>query len=64
MDNDLNNFFVTIEVYEGDKKLYSYTLLKSLLHSIRKCKYPGSPYDVRVIDNTENYRINSKIIKL
>lgn len=63
MDNDLNRFFVNIDIYRGDTKVKSVTVPKSLIHDIfQQYKFPGSQYDVRITDHTGNYRINSKIM--
>jgi hypothetical protein len=63
MDNDLNRFFVSIDIYKGDSKVKSVTVPKSLIHDIfQQYKFPGSQYDVRITDHTGNYRINSKIM--
>ena len=34
MDNDLNSFFLTIDIYEGDNKVKTVTVPKSLIHVI------------------------------
>lgn len=63
MDNDLNKYFVTVDIYKGDSKVKSVTIPKSLIHDMfQQYKFPGSQYDVRIIDHTGNYRINSKIM--
>lgn len=63
MDNDLNKFFVTVDIYKGNEKVKSITIPKSLIHdTFEQYKFPGSPYDVRIIDHTGNFRINSKIM--
>jgi ribosome-associated toxin RatA of RatAB toxin-antitoxin module len=63
MDNDLNKYFVTVQVYKEDQQVNSITMPKSLIHEIvQKWKFPGSEYDVRVVDYTGNYRFNSTIL--
>lgn len=63
MDNNLNRFFVTMEIYEGDTCINSITVPSSLIHDMfQKWKFPGSWFDVRVIDHTGNLRINSTIL--
>jgi hypothetical protein len=63
MDNDLNKYFVTVQVYKNDQQVHSITMPKSLIHEIfQKWKFPGSEYDVRIIDHTGNFRINSVIL--
>lgn len=59
MDNDLNRYFVTLDVYKGTEKVYSTTIPRSLLHTISACKYPGSEFNIRVIDHTGNFRIKT-----
>lgn len=62
MVNDLDKFFVTAVIYEGTTYLKSLTIPKSLIHDvIMKYKYPGSSLNVRIIDNTGVYRINTEI---
>lgn len=64
MDNDLNKFFVTINIFEGENQVHSVSVPKSNIHDVfLKYKYPGSIYDLKVIDHTGNYRINSKIVQ-
>jgi hypothetical protein len=60
MDNDLNKYFVTLNVYKGPEHVYTLTIPRSLLHSIRKCKYPGSEFNISVIDHTGNFRITTE----
>jgi hypothetical protein len=63
MDNDLNSFFLTIDIYEGDTKVKTVTVPKSLIHDIfQQYKFPGSRYDIKVLDHTGNFRIDSKIM--
>ncbi len=63
MDNDLNKFFVTVDIYKGTDKIKSVTIPKSLIHDMfEQYKFPGSMYDVRITDSTGNMRINSKIM--
>ncbi len=62
MDNDLNSYFVTVDVYQGEQKIHSVITPRSLIHDMFQLwKYPSSPYDIRVIDHTGNFRINSAI---
>lgn len=63
MDNDLNKYFVTVDIYKGDNKVKSVTIPKSLIHDMfQQYKFPGSQYDIKIIDHIGNYRINSKIM--
>lgn len=63
MDNDLNKYFVTINIYKGEQQVHSIVSPRSLIHdAFQQWKYPGSPFDVRVIDHTGNFRINSAIL--
>jgi hypothetical protein len=63
MDNDLNSFFLTIDIYQGDTKVKTVTVPKSLIHDIfQQYKFPGSRYDIKVLDHTGNFRIDSKIM--
>lgn len=63
MDNDLNKYFVTMDIYQGEEKIHSVTSPRSLIHTVfSQWKYLGSPYNVRVIDHTGNFRINSVIL--
>ena len=63
MVSDLDNFFVTAVVYKGSTYLKSFTIPKSLIHDIvMKYKYPGSLYEVRIIDKEGIYRINTEVM--
>ena len=63
MDNDLNSFFLTIDIYEGDTTIKTVTVPKSLIHVIfQQYKFPGSRYDIKVLDHTGNFRIDSRIM--
>jgi len=63
MDNDLNKFFVTFLVYKGNTEITTFTVPRSLIHDMfQKWKFPGSQYDVRIIDHTGNFRVNSTIL--
>lgn len=62
MVNDLDKFFVTAVIYEGQEYIKSLTVPKSLIHDvIMKFKYPGSKFDVRIIDKNGIYRINTEL---
>jgi hypothetical protein len=61
--DDLNNYFVTMQIYKGDVQVHSITVPKSMISDMfYKWKFPGSQYDVHVIDHTGNFRINSTIL--
>lgn len=63
MDNDLNKYFVTMQIYEGDVQIHSIEVPRSLIHEMfQKWKFPGSRFNVHVIDHTGNFRINSTIL--
>lgn len=63
MANDLDNFFVKFEIFEDDVKIDEMICPRSLIHLMfAKWKYPGSPYEVKIIDHIGNFRINSKIV--
>lgn len=63
MDNDLNKYFVTFLIYKGHDEVTTFTVPKSLIHDMfQKWKFPGSQFEVRVFDHTDNYRINSEIL--
>jgi hypothetical protein len=63
MDNDLNKFFVTFLIYKGHTEVNTVTVPRSLIHEMfQKWKFPGSQFEVRVVDHTGNYRINSEIL--
>ena len=63
MDNDLNTYFVTFEIYDDGTKVNSLTIPKSLIHEeFQNWKFPGSTLEVRIKDHTGNFRISSKIL--
>jgi len=63
MDNDLNKCFVTFLIYKGDTQVHSTVVPSSLIHDeFQTWKYPGSQFNVRVIDHTDNFRIDSTIL--
>ena len=63
MDNKLDQYFVTIDVYQDEQKIHSVITPRSLIHDMfLMWAYPGSSYNVRVIDHTGNFRINSTIL--
>jgi hypothetical protein len=63
MDNDLNNFFVTFLIYKGNTEVHSMVVPKSLIHdTFQTWKFYGSEFEVKVIDHTGNFRINSEIL--
>jgi hypothetical protein len=63
MENDLNRFYVTMHIYKGDQEVHSVITPRSLIHEMfQKWKFPGSEFNVRVIDHTGNFRINSTIL--
>jgi hypothetical protein len=63
MDNDLNSYFVTFEIYEDGTKVNSLTVPKSLIHEeFQNWKFPESTLEVRIKDHTGNFRISSKIL--
>jgi hypothetical protein len=63
MDNDLNRYFVTFEIYQDGIKVNSLVVPISLIHDeFQNWKFPGSTVEVRVIDHTSNFRISSKIL--
>lgn len=63
MDNDLNRYFVTFQIYKDGAQVNSLVVPKSLIHEeFQNWKFPGSTFEVRVIDHTGNFRISSKIL--
>lgn len=63
MDNDLNRYFVTFEIYKDGAQVNSLVVPISLIHEeFRNWKFPGSTVEVRVIDHTGNFRISSNIL--
>jgi len=63
MDNDLNRYFVNLDIYLNNDKLHTVIVPSSLLHdAILLWKYPGSPFVLHVIDHTGNYRLNTNIL--
>jgi hypothetical protein len=63
MDNDLNTYFVTFEIYDDGTKVNSLTIPKSLIHEeFQNWKFFGSTLEVRIKDHTGNFRISSKIL--
>lgn len=65
MDNDLNNFFLSVDVFKGNDKVKTFTVPKSLVHDIFQAyAYPGSPFHVTVHDKLENFVLSSKILGL
>lgn len=61
--DDLNKYFVTMEIYKGNVQVNSLTVPRSLLSDVfYKWKFPGSQFDVHVIDHTGKLRINSIIL--
>lgn len=60
MDTNLNNFFFTVRVFQGDTQVNEIEVPTSLIQSVvMKYKFPGSPYDVRVTDSNGVFRFNS-----
>lgn len=63
MDNDLNEYFVTFEIYKDGAQVNSLVVPKSLIHDeFLNWKFPGSTVEVRIKDHTGNFRISSKIL--
>jgi hypothetical protein len=63
MAADLDRYFVKFVVLENDQVIEELICPKSLIHTMfLKWKFPGSRYNVKVIDHTNNFRIDSKIM--
>jgi len=63
MDNNLNSCFVTFEIYKSGTQVNSLVVPISLIHNeFQNWKFPGSEFEIRVIDHTGNFRINSAIL--
>jgi len=62
MASDLNEYFVTFNIYRGSEQVHTIEAPRSMIqHIFMQYKYPYSPYEVRVVDNTGNFRLSSKI---
>jgi hypothetical protein len=60
MDNNLNNFFLTANIYKGENLVKSLTVPKSLIHhTVQKYAFPGSLHTVEVLDENNNLVFNS-----
>lgn len=63
MGTDLNTFFVTFKIFQGDTLIKEFECPKSLIHSMfYMWKYPGTPYKIHIVDHAENFRLNSDIV--
>jgi hypothetical protein len=71
MENNLDQYFVTFKIFKGDVQIHEMTCPKSLIHhmsmkwkfpEIPQAGIPGSEYDFHIIDHTDNFRMNSKIL--
>lgn len=62
MDSDLNSYYVTFEVYKDNVKVHSLECPRSFIQTqFPIWVYPGSPYMLKVIDHTGNFRVSSDI---
>lgn len=63
MDNDLNNFFVTVDIFRDSTKIKSLTIPKSLVHdTFQLYVFPGSPFNLKFHDDIEKFSLDSKIM--
>lgn len=63
MENILDQYYVTFKIFKGDTQIHEMICPKSLIHNMTmKWKYPGSEYDFYIIDHTDNFRLDSKIL--
>lgn len=62
MGSDLNNFFVTFNIFRDGVQVHSIEAPKSMINQMfTTWVYPDSPYSVKVVDDTGNFRIDSNI---
>jgi len=60
MDNNLDNFFLTANIYKGSDLVKSLTVPKSLIHhTVQKYAFPGSLHSVEVLDKNNSVVFNS-----
>lgn len=63
MGTDLNSFFVTFKVFQGDALIKEFQCPKSLIQSMfYMWKYPGTSYKVQIFDHTGKLRLDSNIV--
>jgi hypothetical protein len=63
MANNLNQYYVTFEIYKDNALAHSFDCPRSFIQSqFNVWKYAGSPYTIKVIDHTGNFRISSDIL--
>lgn len=60
MDNNLDNFFLTANIYKGTELVKSITVPRSLIHhTLQKYAFPGSLHSVEVLDKNNNVTFHS-----
>ena len=63
MENILDQYYVTFKIFKGNEQVHVMTCPKSLIHEmVMKWKYPGSEYEFHIVDNTGNFRMDSKLL--
>lgn len=62
MVNNINQYFVTCNIYKGEEKVHEISCPISMLEKFFVTwKWEGSPYTIKVVDHTGNFRISSDI---
>jgi hypothetical protein len=63
MGTDLNSYFVTFKVFQGDSLVKEFQCPKSMIQSMFYLwKYPGTPYKVQIVDHLGILRLDSDCV--
>jgi hypothetical protein len=62
MVDSLNHFYVTCTIFKDGAQVHEVSCPVSLIQKLfNNWVFPGSPYTIKVVDHTNNFRISSDI---